>query len=190
MTAEPTGRQPGQPEQPEQLGQPEHLELPWRVLPDYRCFGCSPVNGKGLRLRFQPDGDGIACALRFDRDYESHPGVVHGGVLSTVCDEIMGNLLVLRVGIPVFTTTLRVRFITSATIGVDYRCVATTTADSATPGPYQARAEVFDEDGGLVVSAVGQYHPIAVEENRDRIDLTDEQAILIERELAKLRADH
>jgi acyl-coenzyme A thioesterase PaaI-like protein len=165
------------------------LELPWRVLTDYRCFGCSPNNDKGLRLRFQPVDDGITCVLRFDRDYESHPGVVHGGILSTVCDEIMGNLLVLRVGIPVFTTTLRVRFITSASVGVDYRCVATTTADSAVPGPYQARAEVFDEDGGLVVSAVGQYQPIAVEDNRARIDLTDEQAELIERELAKLRAD-
>ncbi|WP_026426080.1 PaaI family thioesterase [Actinokineospora inagensis] len=164
------------------------IEVPWRVLPDYRCFGCSPSNEHGLRLEFTHAGEGIECVLRVDRTFESYPGVVHGGIATTVCDEIMGNLLVLKVGNSVFTTTLRTRYLSPLSVGVEYRCVAT--ADAVGPEsepPYRAYAEIVDPDGAVCVTAVGTYQPATAAQVRDRMDLTDHEAELIENALADLR---
>lgn len=165
----------------------EPVELPWRVLPDYRCFGCSPANEQGLRLRFTRTEDGIACAFRFDRTHESYPGVVHGGLSSTVCDEIMGNLLVLRTGVSVFTTSLRTRFVGPLAVGTDYRCVARTEAVPGAPGPYQASADILDPEGRTLVFASGSYQPVTAEQARARMDLTDREALLVEQALVGLR---
>ncbi|GAA3028374.1 hotdog domain-containing protein [Actinokineospora globicatena] len=161
------------------------IDVPWRVLPDYRCFGCSPSNEHGLRLNFTHSGDGIECVLRVDRTFESYPGVVHGGIATTVCDEIMGNLLVLKVGTSVFTTTLRTRYLSPLAVGVEYRCVAT--ADAVDSPPYRAYAEITDPDGATCVTAVGTYQPATPAQARERMDLTDTEADLIESALADLR---
>ncbi|GAA2985971.1 PaaI family thioesterase [Actinokineospora diospyrosa] len=161
------------------------VEVPWRVLPDYSCFGCSPSNEHGLRLNFTHAGDGIECVLRVDRTFESYPGVVHGGIATTVCDEIMGNLLVLKIGTSVFTTTLRTRYLSPLAVGVSYRCAAS--AEDLTAAPYRAYAEITDPDGAVCVTAVGTYQPATAEQVRDRMDLTEGEAELIENALAGLR---
>jgi acyl-coenzyme A thioesterase PaaI-like protein len=163
------------------------IEVPWRTLPGYRCFGCSPVNDRGLQLTFTDVGDGIETRLLFDRAYESYPGVVHGGILTTVCDEIMGNLLVLRVGRSLFTTTLRTRYLSPLAVGTPYRCVATTGATGEDAPLYRAHAEIVDHDGRVLVTAAGTYHSISDEQSRARMALSDEDAELVERALAGIR---
>ncbi|MGQ0842009.1 PaaI family thioesterase [Actinokineospora sp.] len=165
----------------------EAIEVPWRVLPDYQCFGCSPANEHGLRLTFTRTDDGIECALKFDRAFESYPGVVHGGMSTTVCDEIMGNLLVLRTGFSVFTTSLRTRYVAPLAIGTAYRCVATTEVSAGDTGPFQAHAQILDADGQPIVFATGGYQPMTASQARSRMDLSDADAALIEQALADLR---
>lgn len=174
----------------EQWEQGEPIAVPWRVLPDYQCFGCSPHNDSGLALSFRRVAQGIACRLQFDRRHESYPGRVHGGILSTVCDEIMGNLLVLESGMCVLTTTLRTRYISALSVGVEYWCLAT--ADGAKAGGplYQARADVMDAGGDPLVSAVGQYHQVPLTGEPSPTELGEAETRLIEAELAKLRTGH
>lgn len=163
------------------------VDVPWSILPDYQCFGCAPTNEHGLRLRFTRTSDGIECALRFDGRFASYPGVVHGGISTTVCDEIMGNLLVLRTGRSVFTTSLRTRYVSPLAIGADYRCVATADVAAGDTGPFHARAEILAPDGQAVVFATGSYQPMTTEQARSAIDLSDHDAALIEKALADLR---
>ena len=155
------------------------LELPWRVLPDYRCFGCSPHNEQGLRLTFEAIDDRLECRLQVDPAFESYPGVVHGGVTTAACDEVMGNLLVLRTGRSVFTTTLRMRYVSPLTVGVEYRCVARCVTEPGDGGPLTATAEVLDADGALLVSATGSYQAVSIEQARTRMSLTDEEAAAV-----------
>ncbi|MBW1598032.1 PaaI family thioesterase [Streptomyces sp. JJ38] len=169
------------------LGEP--VELPWRVLPDYQCFGCSPANDKGLRLRFVHTADGgIECAFTFDRAFESYPGVVHGGMSTTICDEIMGNLLVLRLGVSVFTTSMRTRYVEPLAIGASYRCTASTEAVAGEAGPHHARAEITDAAGNAVVFATGAYQPVTEEQARKRMAMSEREARLVDEALAELRS--
>jgi acyl-coenzyme A thioesterase PaaI-like protein len=51
------------------------------------CFGCSPRNAAGLRLRFFRDGDGVRCDITVAAAYQGAPGVVHGGIQAVLLDE-------------------------------------------------------------------------------------------------------
>ena len=164
----------------EERAQP--VQPPWEVLPDYQCFGCSPHNPAGLRLRFweSVDGDGLEAPLVFGRAHESYPGVVHGGIVVTVCDEIMGNLLVLRTGVTHFTVTLRTRFLAPLAVGTAYRCVATVRSETGAGGQRQAAAEVLDETGRTVASATGTYQPASAEAVRQHFTLSDADRQLLD----------
>jgi acyl-coenzyme A thioesterase PaaI-like protein len=150
------------------------VEVPWAsALADYRCFGCSPHNPHGLRLTFLTYPDGLESRFCLDRTFESYPGVVHGGVISTVCDETMGNLIVLREGRSAFTVGLRLRFLSPLAIGQQYRCVAKLRADGHF---YHGSCEVLDDVGVLLVTATGTYQPVDMERAREHMHLTDQES--------------
>ena len=157
------------------------ISPPWLVLPDYQCFGCSPHNPTGLRLRFFDTADGgLETPLAFGRGHESYPGVVHGGIVATVCDEIMGNLLVLRTGVTHFTVTLRTRFLTPLAVGAAYRCVAGLRPGPGPAGQRQATAEVLDGTGATVASASGTYQPASADASRQHLALSEEDRRLLD----------
>lgn len=75
-----------------------------------RCFACGRENSIGLKLDFthRPDGEALARWTPA-AEHEGWPGVVHGGLLSTVLDEAMSHAL-LAAGLRAMTAELRVRF--------------------------------------------------------------------------------
>ncbi|WP_419996417.1 PaaI family thioesterase [Streptomyces boninensis] len=177
---------------PEETADPASgpVRLPWRVLPGYQCFGCSSANDQGLQLRFTHTGDGgIACEFTLPRTFESYPGVVHGGMSATVCDEAMGNLLVLRLGVSVFTTSMRTRYIEPLAIGASYRCLASTGAMAGDTGPYQARAQILDAQGQPIVFVSGSYQPVTPEQAKTRMAMSEHEARLVDQALAELRTN-
>ena len=54
----------------------------------YNCFGCCPDNPIGLHMEFFEDGDDVISYWRPQDHYQGWVGVMHGGILSTICDEI------------------------------------------------------------------------------------------------------
>lgn len=75
-----------------------------------RCFACGRDNEIGLKLEFcrRPEGEAEARWTPSPA-HEGWPGVVHGGLLSTVLDEAMSHA-VLAAGLKAMTAELRVRF--------------------------------------------------------------------------------
>lgn len=59
---------------------------PWN-----QCFGCSPRNELGLRLRFTQNDDGsVESCLQVPDHLVGPPGTVHGGIQAVLLDEVMG----------------------------------------------------------------------------------------------------
>jgi uncharacterized protein (TIGR00369 family) len=53
------------------------------------CFVCGLENSFGLNLRFYQTGPGevtVNCVIR--EQYQSYPGIVHGGVVAAILDEV------------------------------------------------------------------------------------------------------
>jgi len=162
----------------------EPIDVPWASLEDYRCFGCSPHNPYGLQLRFWTHPDGVETAFRADRRFESYPGVVHGGLVSTVLDETMGNLLVLRADRPAFTVALRVRYLSPLSVETEYRCVARLRHNQQEPDLVHAAADVLDLDGAPMASATGVDQPVSMERARRHLVVSDDEAQMLTDSLA------
>ena len=54
------------------------------------CFGCSTTNPSSLGIALSSTPDGAVGRVRFGGDAEGAPGLVHGGLLATFADEVMG----------------------------------------------------------------------------------------------------
>ena len=63
---------------------------PWRNHEGYNCFGCSPDNPIGLHMEFYEDGDYIVSTWHPEHNYQGWVDTMHGGILSTLIDEVCG----------------------------------------------------------------------------------------------------
>ncbi len=66
----------------------KNIQNPFRSAPDYFCFGCCPDNHDGLKLNFRTDDEYIYAEWLPEKKFEGYPGVLHGGIQSTLLDEI------------------------------------------------------------------------------------------------------
>lgn len=135
------------------------ITVPWADLPDYQCFGCSPHNPHGLRLEFTDDPDGIRARFRLGRRYESYPGIVHGGLAGVICDEAMGNLVVIAENRQAWTTSLRMRYVAPLLVDTEYSCVASGPVPAA--GLLRTTAEIRDRDEVVMAAATASYRPFS-----------------------------
>ena len=66
------------------------IKNPWLHKNEYHCFGCCPDNPLGLKMEFYEEGDEIISYWHPNEHYQGWVGVMHGGILSTIIDEIAG----------------------------------------------------------------------------------------------------
>ncbi len=52
------------------------------------CFGCSQDHPIGFRLRFDREGDEVVTSFVPGDRYQGPPGIMHGGLVTTLVDEI------------------------------------------------------------------------------------------------------
>ena len=88
-----------------------------RLEDDHFCFVCGQDNPQGLKLKFQIDAQNqISSAFTPQKIHQGFSGIVHGGLIAAVLDEVMVNLLWLR-KIPAVSAELNVRLKKPAKIG-------------------------------------------------------------------------
>jgi acyl-coenzyme A thioesterase PaaI-like protein len=73
------------------------------------CFACGVKNPIGLKLKFKDEGETYTTVFTGGLEHQSYDGIVHGGILSTLLDEIMGGYLYHK-GLNAVTARLDVRF--------------------------------------------------------------------------------
>lgn len=57
------------------------------------CFVCGRSNPVGLYMRFQDDGNSeVSSEYTVPAHYQGYPGIVHGGVLAAMLDEIVARV--------------------------------------------------------------------------------------------------
>ncbi|MFO7743199.1 MAG: PaaI family thioesterase [Anaerolineae bacterium] len=78
------------------------------------CFVCGRENPAGLRLEFyeDPEAHQVRAEVTISDQYQGYPGVVHGGIVSAILDEVSGRAVMLQEGDERLMATLRmtVRF--------------------------------------------------------------------------------
>ena len=95
------------------LAEAERIE----VRDDHYCFGCGRLNPFGLKLTFFRSAEGVLSPFTPEQRHEGYTGVVHGGIVTTVLDEVMSWALYAQ-EIWAVTGDLKVRFRRPVAVGV------------------------------------------------------------------------
>ncbi|MEN8223472.1 MAG: PaaI family thioesterase [Acidobacteriota bacterium] len=133
------------------------------VKDDNRCFACGKDNPIGLKLDFYIDGDYTVSNLNFQKNYDGWKGMVHGGILSTVLDEIMVKSANNR-GFTCVTAELNVRYKKPCLSGKDYilrgRVIEIRKSVVVTEGG------IIDGEGNTIASGSGKLFIIDPEKHK------------------------
>lgn len=98
-----------------------------------RCFACGSHNANGLHMDVTRTGDGVQAVIRLPDWVQSYEGIVHGGIIATILDE-MAVWAAFHDGYHCVTAELFVRIRQAMAIA----------------GTYQARARVVKQKHQLV----------------------------------------
>lgn len=140
--------------------------VPLNRATDHHCFGCGEENPHGLRLKFfrreEPDAGVYTDWLPRATD-EGYVGLVHGGIVSTVCDEVMAWSCYAQ-EIWGMTARLTVRFRQPVHVGRPYRAAGWVV--SSRGRLIDVAAEMRDlETGQLVADAGAQFIRVSGEQS-------------------------
>lgn len=86
--------------------------------PGQPCFGCGPDHPYGFRLRFSREGDEIVTRFTPGERYQGPPGIMHGGLVSTLADEVAAWAVIGICGKFGFTATFDAKLHLPVRIGV------------------------------------------------------------------------
>ncbi|GAW93197.1 PaaI family thioesterase [Calderihabitans maritimus] len=77
---------------------------------DTMCFACGVDNPIGLKLSFREENGLYMTEFTPRKEFQGWAGILHGGITSTVLDEVMGHYLYTK-GLSSVTVELQVRFL-------------------------------------------------------------------------------
>ena len=119
------------------------------VRDDHWCFGCGRQNPIGLKLTFYEDGDQVWAPWTPKREHQGYEGIVHGGLITTVLDEVMGWAIYVR-KLWAVTGSINVRFRKPVRVGDELTCRAWVEAVSGRK--VEVRAQLILDSDGQVLS--------------------------------------
>lgn len=140
------------------MGKPEPARAMNAVaVTDHHCFGCGRLNEHGLQLDLFPDpaGDGVYAAFVPPSRTEGYTGMVHGGIITTVLDEVMAWTMA-RHGIWAVTGQLTTRYRKPIELGEATTATGYLIRDRGRV--IETRGEIRrDRDGALLADATATF---------------------------------
>lgn len=76
---------------------------------DGKCFACGQLNPIGLKLQFTEKDGNYATRFTPCPEHQGFVGITHGGIISTVLDEVMARLVYIK-GYNAVTAEIKIRF--------------------------------------------------------------------------------
>ena len=148
--------------------EPGFLFLPWltawevvhilhrmkEIIRYPKCFVCGEQNPSGLHAKFfEQDGSAVAEIVA-DSSFEGYKGIYHGGIISTLLDEVMIKAILAQ-GIYAVTAEMTIRFRRPVTIGEKLKFSGKVV--SRRLRLFSTEGEVTGADGTICASATGKY---------------------------------
>ena len=137
-----------------------------QALPGYKkCFVCGKDNPIGLNITFFKDQDKIRAEFMPESKHQGFKGIVHGGILFSILDEIMGRTAIITKDIMTMTVEINIKYRKKALIGEKIIFTAQMTKDLGRM--IEAQAEARSEDGALLTEAKGKFIVISKEMQKE-----------------------
>jgi acyl-coenzyme A thioesterase PaaI-like protein len=118
------------------------------------CFICGMENPVGLKLRiYQIEPGVIETTYTAPEHFQGYPGVLHGGIVATILDEISGRAQMGNPSAPrfMFTAKLEVKYRKNVPIGKPLKIIGK--AGKSKGKTAEGWAGIYDEQGVLLAEA-------------------------------------
>ena len=133
---------------------------------DRHCFVCGPENPAGLHLTFEAADGKARTEITLSSDHQGYAGVVHGGIIAAVLDEVMVYAAI-TLGRWAATAEMTVRYSKPALLGVPLSVTGEVIRHQRRL--VECRAELRAPDGLILATATGklmQGRPVETSELR------------------------
>ena len=135
--------------------QPERLKA---ILnrEDHECFACGPANDCGLKMKFFTDETVVYSWLEVAGHHRGWDRLIHGGITSTILDEIMSWAAIYLLKKVILTKQMTVSFLRPVTVGTRLRAEGRV-KDAAAPREAVMEGLLYDDAETLCARAEGRY---------------------------------
>jgi uncharacterized protein (TIGR00369 family) len=123
------------------------------LIDDGYCFVCGKKNSIGLKLDFSFDGKTITTEFVPQKEHQGYYNIVHGGIISTLLDEVMVKLAIEK-GMPAVTARMDIRLRKALDVGKKITVQAEIMKDSKKI--LEVYAKAVTEDDVIVADATGK----------------------------------
>lgn len=118
------------------------------------CFVCGVANPIGLHLKFYINGSGeVLAEYTVPENYQGYPGVVHGGIVAAMLDEVTGRVHMGDRDSPrfMYTARLDLRYRKNVPVGQPLRLVGR--AGKSKSRTATASGTIYGPDGEILAEA-------------------------------------
>jgi len=136
------------------------------ALPGYRnCFVCGKENPFGLKITFFKDKNKVKAEFIPESKHQGFQGIVHGGVLFSILDEIMGRTALITKRVMTLTVEIDIKYRKKALVGKKIIFTAQMTKDLGRM--IEAQGQACKEDGTLLAEARGRFIVLSPEMQKE-----------------------
>ena len=126
-----------------------------KAIPNYPyCFVCGDKNKIGLKVAFFYENGKAKAQYTPTREFEGYKDICHGGILSSLLDEVMIYSIIAQ-GILTVTVQIEVHFKKPAKIGETLFLEGQITEDKGRI--ILTEGKIFKEDGIVVAASKGKF---------------------------------
>ena len=120
------------------------------------CFGCGGGNARGMQLTFEQDDTArkIVGRFRLGAGYQGAFGIIHGGVIAVVLDEVMGKVCRFR-GVRAVTAEMNIEYLKP--VWVDADLVVEGYEKEMTGRSLHLVGEIKDASGNVLARSRGRF---------------------------------
>ena len=122
----------------------------------HNCFACSPTNAHGLQMKFYTDEESVFTWLSVPAHLCGWNNLVHGGVLSTILDEIMSWTAMYKLKYITVTRNITVEFLKPVHVGNRLRAQGQVRAVERQKNA-EMEGAIYNEDGELCAKGSGTF---------------------------------
>ena len=147
----------------------------YHLLPNregHSCFGCGSANPHGLHLQFFAGEGAVASWVTVPQHLCGWKDIVHGGILSTILDEVMGRAVLYQLKCLTLTKSMEIRFLKPVYAGKELKALGRVT-EAAGEREARVEASLYNSEGDLCASSTGVFAVIKPEAGR-KLGIADE----------------
>lgn len=126
-------------------------------LDGHHCFACGTANPIGLNLQFYKFKDSVCADITLSKDFEGWEKIAHGGILSTMMDEIMSWTILYFKRVFFVTRKMEIKYIRPVIVGTPLTVKGTLTDDKSNERIIKVKAEILDDKENIMTRSTGEF---------------------------------